>query len=95
MTVKSMERFLLLSDRLPQLLLLPGVVDIEMLGGTLSFKGVFGAAGAGAPAEEVEASKFDTPSFEGVFGVAPGRPVVFKFAAAEEPTDEAEVNEAG
>ena len=89
------ERFLLRSDRLPRLPLLPGVADIKMLGGTGVFEGVFAAARVAAPAEEVEASKFDTPSFEGVFGVAPGRPVVFKFAAAEEPTDEAEVDEAG
>ena len=58
-----------------------------MLGGTGVFKDVFAAARVVAPAEEV-----NTPSFEGVFGVVQGRPVVFKFAAEEEPTDEAEVD---
>ena len=80
-----MERFLLRPDRLPQLPLLLGVVDIKMLGGTPSFEGVF--AVAGDPEDKVEVNEFSTPSFE---GAAAGRPVVFKFTVEEDPMDEVE-----
>ena len=82
--VKSRERFLFCPDRLPRLPLLPGVVDIVIPEGAGVFEGVFEAERVVAPEEEV-----DVPSLEGVFGVEPGRPVVFKFEAEEEPSDEA------
>ena len=71
-------------DQLPQLPLLPGVVDIVTPEGTGVFEGVFEAERVVAPEEEV-----DAPSLEGVFGAEPGRPVVFEFEAEEEPSDEA------
>ena len=80
-------------DRLPRLPLLPGVADIEMLGGTGVFEGIFEAVVA--PAEEVGADEVVKPSFEGVFRVVSARPVVFKFAVAEDPTDEVKVNVVG
>ena len=64
-------------DRLPRLPVLPGVVDIVMPEGAGVFEGVF------------EAEQAVAPDLEGVFGVEPGRPVVFRCEAEEEPTDEA------
>ena len=68
-------------DRLPRLPALPGVVDIVTPEGTGVFEGIF---------EDVfEAEQAVAPDLEGVFGVEPGRPVVFRFEVEEEPTDKA------
>ena len=89
-SVKSRERFLFRPDRLPRLPLLPGVVDIVASEGAGVFEGVFEAERAVAPVEEV-----DVRSLEGVFRVEPGRPVIFKFEAEEEPSDEAALDVEG
>ena len=78
---------MLRSDRLPQLPVLLGVADIVTPEGTEVFEGVF---------EDVfEAERVVAPDLEGVFGAEPGRPVVFRFEAEEEPTDEAALDVEG
>ena len=86
-SIEPRERFLLL--------LLPADVGVEMLAGIPSFEGVVDVVGE--PADDVVATK---PSFEGAS--SPSQ-VVFRFAvaaedftaAAEDPADEVETDEAG
>ena len=86
-SIEPRERFLLL--------LLSCDVVVEMLAGIPSFKGAVDVVGE--PADDAVAIN---PSFEGASAVSP---VVFKFpvaaedftVAAEDPTDEVEVNEEG